>query len=131
MIPTIADAKLIAALGVSAALVLGFGWHKHVVHDRDAWHTKADAYQHDRDAALKAEKLSEDRRSTEFNQAKDALADAGKTCDARVAEARRSAQSIRTIVEKPRAQVLDPVTRCPVPVLVPAGELRDALQPRS
>lgn len=121
----------LSILGPVVAIVVfasGLAWHKHVVDQRDAAQAQVLVLTASRNAFKDALTTSEARRSTEFQQAKDALTAAGTSCDLRVAEARRSAQSINTIVEKPRVQTLD-ANHCPVPVLVPAGELRDALQP--
>lgn len=52
--------------------------------------------------------------------------EAARQCQARVDDARRSAQRIQTIVERPYE--VDP-SGCPVRDLLPGGELRDALTP--
>src|SRR3954471_24472011 len=119
--------KTYAAIAVILSVLGGAAWHKHVVTQRnDAWAQVRNLGERLKlsDAAARA---SEANRKTEHTAAVSALADAGKACDARVAEARRSAGAIKTIVEKPHA--VDPASHCPVPDLVPARELRDALQP--
>lgn len=70
--------------------------------------------------------LSEDRRKAEHADAVRGLEQAEGACQARVAEAHRAAQAIRTLVEKPHA--MDP-NGCPVRRLLDAGELRDAIRP--
>lgn len=72
---------------------------------------------------------SEQRRDTEYRAAAASLSAAESACAVRVAEAHRSADRIRTLVEKPHAT--DPKTGCPVRALLRAGELRDAIRPRS
>lgn len=52
--------------------------------------------------------------------------DAAKACDARVADARRSAQRIASLMELPHAT--DPAG-CPVRDLLPPDQLREALTP--
>lgn len=69
-----------------------------------------------------AEKL----RAQERGEAVAAVDEEAKACDGRVAEARRSSSAIRAITRKePTRDEAD----CPVRELVPAGSLRDALQP--
>lgn len=118
--------KLYAALGLIAVLLAGLGWHKHVVSQRDharaevtEWTAKANAFK----AALTS---SEKLRQMEFDAAKQDAVNARKSADTRVAEARRSAGAIKKIVEKPHVLTSQ---GCPVPDLVSADELRDALQP--
>ena len=61
-------------------------------------------------------------------QARDDAQTAADRCLDRVAAARLSAQRIETIIERPVH--VDP-QGCPVRELVPADQLRDALQPRT
>lgn len=72
-------------------------------------------------------KLSEDKRAVEYSRAVEDAGVASDACAARVAAAHRSADKIRSILEKPHAT--DPATGCPARALIGAGELRDALQP--
>lgn len=80
----------------------------------------------ERDDARTAFTRSEAARKAEQKNAVAAINEAAGACDARVDDARRSARTIREIVtrEVPR----DP-QGCPVRSLVPAGDVRDALQP--
>ena len=61
-------------------------------------------------------------------QARDDAQTAADRCLDRVATARLSAQRIETLIERPVH--VDP-QGCPVRELVPADQLRDALQPRA
>ena len=76
------------------------------------------------EASLKA---SESLRTAERAEANEALSQAEIACAARIAEARRSADNIRILMEKPHAT--DRKTGCPVRALLGSDELRDALQP--
>lgn len=58
--------------------------------------------------------------------AQESADEAAKQCQARVDDARRSAQRIQTIIERPVH--VDP-QGCAVRELVPSGELRDAISP--
>jgi len=81
----------------------------------------------DASAALRAAlKLSEDKRAVEYSLAVADAGDAENACSARVAAAHRSANKIRSILEKSHAVE----NGCPVRAIVGAGELRDALQAR-
>ncbi len=66
-------------------------------------------------------------RREEQGRALRAVSEAGAQCDARVSAARKSANAIRTIVEK--VPTYDP-TGCPVRELIPSSLLNDALRPR-
>lgn len=68
---------------------------------------------------------AEQRRATEYAAATAALSEAEQACTTRVAEAHRSADAIRSLMEKPVAK--DPKTGCPIAGLLGARELRDAL----
>lgn len=65
-------------------------------------------------------------RAEERQEAVAAVDDAARRCDARVAEARRSAAAIRDLLEEEPERDSE---GCPVRELVPADRLRDALQP--
>jgi hypothetical protein len=70
---------------------------------------------------------SEANRHTEYQNAKTALQQAASACGAQVAEARRSASVIQSIVSKPVAT--NPQTHCPVVDIVGSDELQHALHP--
>lgn len=118
--------KLYATLGIIAVLAGGFGWHKHVVAQRDHAQGEVTRLEGELKTAKAAVEASERLRRLESDVAKEALKDARDDADARVKEARRSAGAIKKIVEKPHA--IDP-KGCPVPDVVSTDELRDALQP--
>ncbi len=71
---------------------------------------------------------SERLRGQETKEARDAVNDDAKLCDARVAEARRSTEALHTLLHKEPAH--DP-SGCPIRELVDPDRLRDALQPRT
>lgn len=119
--------KLYAALALVAALIGTIAFHKHVVHERDTARAEVTRLQGVEKQLRVDVKESERLRGVENKAATADLKAAQTSCTARVAEARRAAGAIKTIMEKPRAT--DPVTLCPVPDRIPAGELRDALQP--
>ena len=83
------------------------------------------------EAAFNSERQSlaacEANRHTEYIMAKTALQDAASACGAQVAEARRSASVIQSIVGKPVAT--NPQTHCPVVDIVGSDELQHALHP--
>lgn len=120
------QAKLIGLGVLLALLTSALAWHKIVVTQRDTWQqaalTSEAAFASER-ASFAAEKAN---RDTERTSDQTAVSEAATACDQRVAEARRSASVIRTIVEKPVAS--DPITHCPVADLVGADELRSALE---
>lgn len=119
--------KIYLILALIASVLGGVAWHKHVVAQRNDAQAQVKLLGERLKGANDAVAASEKLRGAENAQAKADLADAAETCTARVAEARRAAGAVKKIVEKPRAT--DPVTHCPVPDIVPAGELRGALQP--
>lgn len=69
---------------------------------------------------------SEGLRKRETDQARGAVNQAAKACDARVAEARRATAAIRALTRKESPR--DP-QGCPIRQLVPSDQLRNALQP--
>jgi hypothetical protein len=71
-------------------------------------------------------KASESLRASEYAVATKAASEAETACSLRVAQALKTSVRIRTIVQKP---VNLDATNCPLRPIVPAGELRDALQP--
>lgn len=112
-------------VGIICALVLGVI----TVQSLRLAHAKHDLS--DARSALKSAsadvQLSEQRRAVEHAGAVQDASAADAACAARVAQAHRSADRIRTLVEKPHAT--DPKTRCPVRAMLSARELRDAIHP--
>ena len=115
------------ALALAAAVVLSLGLakcqadraHRAEV-DRDFWKGRAVGWN-------RAYVASEKKRKAEQGRAVSAISDEQGRCDARVAAARRSAQTIRQIIERP---VPNDANGCPVRGVVTADDgLRDALQP--
>jgi hypothetical protein len=109
------------------ALILAAGGYLVWIHaDRDHWRGEAETWKVAAARYKAAHAASESRRAAEAGQAVKAVSEAEIACDARVAQARRSAQAIRTIIERevPR----DP-NGCPVRQLVDPDSLRDALRP--
>jgi hypothetical protein len=92
--------------------------------DRDAWRRTAGQYLASAKDWEKSFRSSEKIRGQERTEAIQAVNDAGRTCDARVAAARRSTAAIQSIVTK---EVRYDESRCPVRAVVGSGELRDAL----
>jgi len=93
---------------------------------RDHW--KAEDAKHV--SELRAARLeiaeSERRRKAEQRRAVAAISEAEGACDARVDQARRSARTIRQIIERP---VATDANNCPLRPVVGTDSLRDALQP--
>lgn len=112
-------------IGMALALVLGVIFVQ-TARLNHAKHDLADAKASLATAQVSL-RSSESSRTAEYAQAKTAVSDAETACAARVAGALRSGSAIRRIVEKPPH--VDPITHCPLRELVPAGELRDAVQP--
>jgi hypothetical protein len=75
--------------------------------------------------------LSENARLAETKDARAAVQTLAARCDVRVAEARRSARAIETLIHKEPSYetVPDVAGRCPVRSLADPDELRRALQP--
>jgi len=71
-------------------------------------------------------RLSESRRASEVQTSQDAASVLLRQCAVQVAQARRSARAIETIVT---TEPTYDASRCPVRQLVPADRLREALQP--
>lgn len=120
-------AAVLAALilAISGVYLAGVSAGKaKIAPDRDAWRTTAGQYLASATAWERSFRGSEARRDEERDQARDAVDEAAKACDARVATARRSAAAIQSIVTK---EVRYDENRCPVRGVVGAGELRDAL----
>lgn len=95
-----------------------------IIPDRDNWRTTARGYLAWAKAWEDSFHQAEALRGRERAKAIDAASAAARTCDARVATARRSAAAIQSIVTK---EVRYDESRCPVRAVVGAGELRDAL----
>lgn len=92
--------------------------------DRDRWRTTAGQYLGSAKAWEASFRAAEKARGLERDAARDAVTEAGRTCDARVATARRSAAAIQSIVTK---EVRYDENRCPARAVIGAGELRDAV----
>lgn len=100
----------------------------HFKHERDAWRVAADNWETAATGWKKAFAKSEDLRSEETDQARQAVNETALQCDARVRQARASAKVIREIVNAPIKLDAD---RCPIRPIVGADRLRDALQART
>jgi len=120
LIKLLTDPRALA--GLAFMLVLAFA----AVQSERLKHCKADLAVEKVALAASREALglSEKRRAAEYAQAKTAVSEALSACEARVAEAHRSATVINRIVTRPAS--VDPKTNCPVRALIGAGELRDA-----
>jgi len=94
--------------------------------DRDGWKTAAGRWEASAKSLREAFDAAEAMRAKEMEAAQRAVAEAGKTCEARVVAARRSARAIDTII---RQEVSRDANGCPARGLVPGGRLRDALVP--
>lgn len=123
--------------GALAALLLaGMVWG-HFHHDakvaaqlvaaeqaRDGWRNASDRWSATALGWRASFRAAEGLRGREHAQAVHAIDAAAQACDARVAEARRSAIAIHTLVNKEPAYDAD---HCPVRSLLDPGQLRDAL----
>lgn len=132
-----------AILGLAGALVLmaagAFAWQrtpvigpaavqKRLADDRDTWKGHS---QHNLAAAQAWEASfhrSEKIRANETTVANIAAGASDRACLARVNEARRSSRIIGEILTREPQR---DANNCPIPGLVPADSLRDALQPGS
>lgn len=119
--------KTILALAGATAILLALLYVRALAADRD--------HQRDLAAAWKGHAVAWERHSrgvaklrrAEGRQAVNAIQEAGRACDARVADARKSSAAIRTIIQK--VPTYDQ-NHCPVRERVDPGLLRDALRPR-
>lgn len=109
--------------------VPGIGPRARVEHQRELVMKWRGAYEEwrsygkaERAAFLESERL----RKAEAEVARGALQSAEKSCGVRLAEARRSAAAIRSIVTQEPSH---DAQGCPVRGVVPPNQLRDALQP--
>ena len=91
-----------------------------------SWKARSDAWEAHSGAMKAAYDASEDIREEEQDQAEADVRAAGRSCDARVAEARRATLAIRNLVNQEPAR--DPVTQCPAREFYDPRELRDAIQ---
>jgi hypothetical protein len=108
------------AMAIAGAYLAGrAAQHARISEDRDAWRRTAGVYLASAKAWERSFRGSEDNRRRERDQARLAIDDAGKACDARVATARRSAAAIQSIVTK---EVRYDESRCPVRAVVGAGD---------
>jgi hypothetical protein len=120
-------AGILAALALTVAGVYAAGLSAgkaKVSGDRDAWRRTAGQYLASAKSWEKSFRSSDKIRAQERSDAVQAVDDAGKACDARVAAARRSSAAIQSIVTR---EVRYDESRCPVRAVVGSGELRDAL----
>lgn len=104
----------------------------HAVQARQAqqiadWKKSAEQWQDSSTAWEASFHKAEGLRVNETVAARAAVDEDAKACETRVAEARRSAQALKTLLAKETK--LDPATHCPVRVLLPTSGLQDALQP--
>lgn len=117
------------ALGGAAALLIVGGLHlagdAATQRDRDTWRTAARDYKAAAEGWQRSYRASEDIRAAEKAEGRAAASEASSACDARVAEARRSARAIERIVTKEPARDQN---GCPRRDLVPADWLSDALK---
>lgn len=132
VVPALVGAGLTFGLGFAAAEsyehVAPWGLqHKRSAAEANAkaWEKSSDAWSRNAQGWEAGFHKAEGLRASETTQARTAVDEGEKLCDARVAEARRSSAAIRAIVTKePRR---DP-QGCPIRELVDPGSLRDALQ---
>lgn len=92
--------------------------------ERDDWKSAAEDYRHAAERWHAARDESEAMRALETSVAQSAAASLIEQCGARVAEARRSARAIETLVTQ---EPTYDENRCPVRRLADPGQLRDAL----
>ncbi len=117
-------------LGVLAVVI---AISAHLSHDakterqRDEWKSSSERWEASSKGWERAHKAERDAREAERSDARKAAQGAQDTCAARVDQARRSASSIRRLLEKPVA--IDPATNCPARAVLGASELREALRP--
>lgn len=116
-------ALLLVSMGTASVQTLRL---HHAKAAEASWHKKAD------DARAVAASWgvsfhqSEALRTSETAASRAALAEAGKSCDARVAKARASATAIHSIITKePKYDA----AHCPVRALADPNQLRDAIDP--
>lgn len=118
------------ALGGAAAILVVGGLHfagdAATQRDRDTWRTAARDFKAAAAGWEASYRRSEGLRAEEGQQANNAATEASSACDARIAEARRSARAIERIITKEPARDQN---GCPRRELVDAGQLRDALRP--
>lgn len=123
-------------LGVMIAGAVAWTWcpliGPHAVEARQvgqiaSWKTSSDKWQAAAEGWEDSFHKGEALRGQETTAARAAVDDDAKACETRVAEARRSAQALKTLLAKETK--IDPATHCPVRMLLPASGLQDALQP--
>lgn len=126
-------------LGAVAALALLLGLYEmtpvigprarveRVAEDRDAWRRATEAWTRNAGAWQASFRASEKLRDDEGQAALTATNAQQSSCDARVAEARRSSKAIERLLshEPPKPDARG----CPGRALLDPGELRDALAP--
>lgn len=121
------------AAGVCGALLVWFlpvvGFGAQIVRaelEADTWKQSAADWRTSSRGWESSFRSSEANRKVEQDRAVDSVEDERKACTARIAEARRSARVIETIVTK---EPTYDANRCPVRELVDPGQLREALDP--
>lgn len=109
---------------VILAVFLHFRNDAAMVKDRDAYKASAVEWKRSAESWKASYEAQKSLRDQEANRASTAMTEANASCDARVAEARRSAKAIKEIVyAEPKR---DPAG-CPVRSLVDPDKLRHAL----
>ena len=128
LVRQLAGVGLVVAAGILALVMIYMAGvakaEARLVPDRDRWRETAGQYLASAGAWERSFRSAEEARGREARKARDAVTEAGKACDVRVALARRSAAAIQSIVTK---EVQYDQSHCPVRAVVGAGELRDAL----
>lgn len=116
--------RIIAILVLAVGLLLGL--NTCTAKDRNHWRSAALDYKRASEGWRASFKASEKLRRSEQRRAVSAISEAEGACDARVDQARRSARTIRQIIERP---VATDANNCPLRPVVGTDSLRDALQP--
>lgn len=127
--PVAGAMALALACFLAAALVAHAGEKTRaelLLRDRDGWKAAAGRWEASARGLQAAFAEAERLRRQEARVAQAATAQAAKSCETRVAAARRSARAIETIV---RQEVTHDAKGCPDRRLVPVERLRDALAP--
>lgn len=118
--------KTLLALAGAGAVIAALLYVMGLSADRDRWRVAAGDWKGHAVAWERHARGVAKLRREEGRQAVNAIQEAGRACDARVAGARKSASAIRTIIT--REPTYDQ-NHCPVRERVDPGLLRDALRP--
>ncbi len=121
---------VLPALGALALVFVVVAHFKHdakVERQRDEWKSSSERWEASSKGWERAHKAEHDAREAERTDARKAAQGAQDTCQVRVDAARRSASSIRRLIERPIA--VDPATNCPARAVLGADVLREALRP--